>query len=284
MLGIFVAGLALLAPASQDELPSFEVRTAQQLVEAIGSNRILRLRGEIDVTAAKGFSSEHVEYREEFDGPELVVKGVQNLVLVGADPLGMTPVTASPRYADVIQFENCDGVSVQNLLMGHSEAPGECSGGVLNFINCSEATVTKCALFGSGTYGVQATDTGMLSVSDVTITDCTYGAVTLTHVGDATFYNCDIEVNKGFDMIEVRDSVGVRFNRCTFAGNSGMDGEDWGAYHLFAVTEGEPVEVNECLLLDNVVDHLGNDPSKVVLWRCLMDGNTFRKGEFPAKG
>ena len=131
------------------------------------------------------------EWYDKFDGPGLVIKGVTNFHIVGGGADKVT-INATPRYADVLAFTDCENVSVSGATLGHTEAKGECTGGVLRFERTNTVKVQSCALFGCGILGIEAWESGSFIVDDTEIYDCSYGAVSLHQCSDVALTNCNI--------------------------------------------------------------------------------------------
>ena len=173
------------------------VTTADEFLDAIGPNRTIVLDGEVfDLSAAKGFGvSESPYYRWSscYDGPELVISWVSDLHIraAGDDPAATTLVT-SPRYANVLSFCGCHDVSLEGFTLGHTQAPGSCAGGVVDFRYGSGLALTDCRLYGCGVLGLNATDSSRISLERCEIYDCSDGGVLFYEVQDASFLDCDI--------------------------------------------------------------------------------------------
>lgn len=172
------------------------VKTIDEFLAAIGPDRTIVLDGDsfclADAANYGSVGGTYYRWEECYDGPQLVIRDVTDLTIRGAKEDGTTTLTATPRYADVLCFENCSHVSLAALTLGHTEGPSECSGAVLNFESCSEISLDGCRLYGCGTLGVDASNVMVLSLKDCEIYDCSIGGVVLYGVSDATFENCRI--------------------------------------------------------------------------------------------
>ena len=132
-----------------------------------------------------------------YDGPGLVLRDLDNLTLTAGGPHRVT-VTAEPRYADVISFENCSKLSLSNFTAGHTQDPGECAGGVLNFMNCNGVSIQDCSLYGCGVLGVSAYSSRDLSVRYTEIHHCTYGAFSFSDCVGVSAEHCNIHDIPGY--------------------------------------------------------------------------------------
>ena len=178
------------------------VMTVDEFLAAIAPDTTIYLEpGVYDLSTAAGCGvTETDRYRWDlrFDGPSLVITGVDGLTIEGAGA-GSVTIAAVPRYADVLGFERCAGLTLRGFTAGHTEEKGYCTGGVLYFDLCDDAVIDGCALFGCGIMGITASNCDDMNVSNTEIYDCEYGAVTLND-SNAVFDNCDIHDNGGPDF------------------------------------------------------------------------------------
>lgn len=121
------------------------VSTADEFLAAIAPDTEIILDAAlIDLSEATGYGEAKGEFyywHEEFDGPELYITGVSNLTIRGGgDDRTANVLSAVPRYADVLSFENCSNIYVTGFTAGHTKEPGSCAGGVY-FSNCDDVNV-----------------------------------------------------------------------------------------------------------------------------------------------
>ena len=178
------------------------VTTVDEFLAAIAPDTTIYLEpGTYDLSTAAGYGvsgTERYHWDLRWDGPSLVITGVDGLTIEGAGAESVT-IAAVPRYADVLGFERCSGLTLRGFTAGHTEEKGECTGGVLCFDLCDDAVIDGCALFGCGIMGITASSCDNMNVSNTEIYDCTYGAVTLND-STAVFDGCDIHDNGGPDF------------------------------------------------------------------------------------
>lgn len=172
------------------------VSTVDEFLAAIAPDTtIVFAPGMYDLSKAADYGKdggEHYKWVESYDGPELVISDVAGLTLKAAEDAEVT-ISAVPRYADVLSFSSCENITIDDLTLGHTEAPGQCSGGVLSFDYSDNVLINDCELFGCGILGVWATQCRTLRVTDTHIYDCSYGAVLLNSCRDVLFDDCDID-------------------------------------------------------------------------------------------
>ena len=190
--------------------------TVDELIAAIGPNVDIVLDGELyDLSTATGYGTSKGDYYywlDEFDGPQLVIDGVDNLTIRSNDGsvTGHT-IAAIPRYANVLTFQSCSYITLSGFTAGHTREPGYCIGGVLRFQDSDHITVDKCGLYGCGILGVDAEYCTDIRVANCDIYECSQGGVqfwssegiamennTLRDLGgsDMSFHDCkDVTVN-----------------------------------------------------------------------------------------
>ena len=178
-----------------DGLYEVHVSTVDEFLAAIAPDTTVYLdEGLYDLSTANNYGAyggQYYYWADMFDGPGLVITGVENFSVVGAGSEA-TRVEALPRYADVIRFDDCKNVSVSGLTAGHTLGAGMCAGAVLDFIGCENVFVRDCALFGCGTWGVEATGSLNIHVEANEIYECSYGAAQLSLCIGAVFADNDI--------------------------------------------------------------------------------------------
>ena len=178
------------------------VTTVDEFLAAIAPDTTIYLEpGVYDLSTAAGYGvsgTDRYHWDLRFDGPSLVITGVDGLTIEGAGAESVT-IAAVPRYADVLGFERCAGLTLRGFTAGHTEEKGYCTGGVLYFDLCDDAVIDGCALFGCGIMGITASNCADMNVSNTEIYDCEYGAVTLND-STAVFDGCDIHDNGGPDF------------------------------------------------------------------------------------
>ena len=188
--------VAVQEPAQVAPGEEITVTTVDEFLAAIGPNRTIVLDGEnfslADATDYGSPTGWYYRWEECYDGPQLVISNVSNLTIRAASKEAGTTLSAVPRYANVLSFRGCDGLTISGLTLGHSLGMGECSGGVLDLEGCDGVTVESCRLYGCGTLGVNAWYCIDLALTDCEVYDCSYGGVVVGSVYGLTFQDCRI--------------------------------------------------------------------------------------------
>ena len=204
------------APAWEGERTEVHAATVDELLAAIAPHTTVYLDGEeFDLSTASTYGKEgglYYGWTDTYDGPELVLHDLDDFSLVGGG-IGVTLLSAVPRYADVLHFENCREISLADMTLGHRIEPGYCAGDVLALERCSGVSIARCGLFGCGVIGISASSCADLLVSETNIYDCSYLGANLYNVEDALFTDCSV-TNCGTD--------GYGFNGFSLSGCSGV--------------------------------------------------------------
>ncbi|MBR0208631.1 MAG: right-handed parallel beta-helix repeat-containing protein [Oscillospiraceae bacterium] len=204
------------APRWEGARTEVHAKTVDELLAAIEPHTTVYLDGEeFALSTASNYGGEggaYYDWIETYDGPQLLLHDLDDFSLVGGG-IGVTLVSAAPRYADVLHCENCRDISFADMTLGHRIEPGSCVGDVLEFASCTGVTIERCGLFGCGVVGINASTCADLLVSETNIYDCSYLAANLYNVEDALFTDCSV-TNCGTD--------GYGFNGFSLSGCSGV--------------------------------------------------------------
>lgn len=191
------------------------VSTVDELLAAIGPDTLVHLAaGDYNLADATGYGTQGGQYyywTGVFDGPQLIITGVENFHLMGEGKESVNILT-EPRYAEVIVFNACRNVTLAELTAGHTQAPNGCAGGVIKFQDTELATINSCGLFGCGILGVTAIGCEDIQVLNTEIYECSYGAASVSSSRNVSFVDCDIH-NCGAPIFSVsRDCENVTLN------------------------------------------------------------------------
>ena len=192
------------------------VSNVDEFLAAIGPNNSIYLEdGTYDLSTASsygGYGSPYYVWKNTgVDGPQLVICNLRGLSITGGGADKAT-ISAEPRYAEVLAFDNCRDIELSGFTAGHAQEPGTCAGGVLYFNESSNVKVSGCSLYGCGVWGVTAIDSSDIAVKDTEIYDCSSGDINLSGCRNVSFENCDIHDNGLYRIV----------NNCS---NSFIDGE-----------------------------------------------------------
>lgn len=282
---VTTAGTALTLAARQRAFAQtrMTITTVAEFVRAIGPDRILEIAPGSFVLSEipLGQLSPYVRVQEAFDGNELVISEVANLTLIGQDTI-LSRVLARPRYADVLKFENCRNLSLQNLEMAHTKDLGYCRGAVLGFTNCDTVEIDQCVLYGSGTYGIEGSNVSNLTCRETVIRDCTYGMLCFNNATNLQFESCQFFDNAGFSMINLNECQQITFSDCLLHDNITDAGFDL-PYYLFHVWNSPGIELQNCRIYRNSVPYLASAEGAIALSSTTFEGNSFERDRYPAE-
>ena len=203
---------AVEASLGADGRREVHVKTVDEFLAAIAPDTAIYLDAELfDLSAATtygGYGSDYYYWENSFDGPGLVITGVDGLSISASSG---TTIAAIPRYVDVLKFKACSNISLSGFTAGHTEEPGACSGGVLYFDECSNISIDACRLYGCGTVGIQAYNCRGVSAAGTHIFDCSSSAVQLDSTTGVSFTGCDIH-DCGTPEVYVFECSGVSYD------------------------------------------------------------------------
>lgn len=214
---------ASVIPMDPDvEQTRVEAATVDELLAAIASNTKIVLTGKTyDLTTATGYGTEYAPcyyWEETYDGWELVICGVDNLTIESSDGVVTGHIiTTVPRYANVLRFVGCTGITLSGFTAGHTREPGVCSGGVLRFDDSDRVTVESCGLYGCGVLGVWAVSCSDVRVTGCDIYECSWGGIQLEYVSGASIDSCTFR-NLGGEDLTVYDCDSVLLDGEEFTG------------------------------------------------------------------
>lgn len=220
-------------PAEAEEPPILlpedcvRVSTVDELLAAIAPDTAVVLEpGVYDLSSASDYGNTDsggvYRWDDAYDGYALVLEradGLQLLAPEGAEILSV------PRYAAVLSLHDCQDVTLAGLTLGHSEAPGICSGGVLYLGSCENVELRSCRLFGCGTEGIGASFTNNLHVSFTEIYDCSlwgaeFYACRRVLMEDCRIHDCGkTDGGWAYQLLQVQESRDVAVVNTSFTDN-----------------------------------------------------------------
>ena len=179
-------------PVTTGDQTQVHVSTVDEFLNALAPDTEIILDAEFyDLSTATGYETKNGTYyrwEEVFDGVQLTIQNLSNLTIrAEGDDIKAHTVSARPRYAHVINFENCSNIMVDGFTAGHTFEPGSCVGGVIGFNNCEDVLVNNCGLYGCGVVGIWGANTKGVQVTNSDIYECSWGGVYMMFCKDVTF-------------------------------------------------------------------------------------------------
>lgn len=254
---------ALIAAPKPDEV---HVSNLAEFLHALKSNRIIWVDSDIDfgdqLAQFHSFDPQrlpeisyydvlenHSQYTDRcfvddnFDGYALYLTGFHNLTIKGGMYNGQRSLLrVKPRYAYVLSFIGCEDITIQGMVMGHTDE-GYCQGGVLEFVDCRNVSVSDCDLYGCGIEGICFRRSNTLRMDNTSIRDCSYQIMTISESTDCTFQDCYFFRNREFTLFDLISSSNLQFIRCMISHNEGT---------LFNVQECENIVYQQCSMMHDM--------------------------------
>ncbi|MCY6484824.1 right-handed parallel beta-helix repeat-containing protein [Clostridium aestuarii] len=296
---------------TKKDIKEVTVSTAQEFVDAIGSNkRILLKPGVYNLSKIKQIdrADKSVTWEEVYDGKELNIKNVTNLTIEGTNS-GKTKIIVSPRYAQIMNFNNVSNITIKNIIAGHAPQPYECDAGVLGFQNSSNIYLSGCTLYGCGSVGLHLFQVKEFDLIDSTVTDCSLRAIDINEsqsirfkrskftkhraysniffIMDSnfiTFDDCTISDNNNWqwNFMETRNTPVILIDNCTIKNNSKpKDNKDWYTEEkvCFFDTDRSNILIRNSIINNNSCDSFVKNKNEVTFENCTIENNNFNKEE-----
>lgn len=236
-----------------------KVSNVQQLVDNIGSNRTLILEsGVYNLTDVKETTSKTAMFAEAYDGDELVIDSVKKLSIQAAPGAKVEIVTES-AYAAVLSFINTYDLKIDGITFGHAVKKGSCTGSVLKFADSDYINISNSDLYGSGTYGIEASSVTNLKLSDSIIRECTYGIIYGAYLVNSSFENSKFYDNREFDLIELHNSSNIDFINTEIFNNESLSFDSV----LFRVDSSDNINVINSKITNNKVKSVSSNEKNI---------------------
>ncbi len=197
------------------------VSSGQDFLDAIGPDRTIEIDPGTYILSDLPSTSHNAYLRwdEAYDGMNIVIRNTKNLTIRAKRP-GSVKLFVSPQYANVLNFDRCENITLENLVMGHYPDKGSCAGGVIFFQASRGLTVNGCDLFGCGTEGLTVQESQDITMNRTIIRDCTTGILSAYKGTNIILNECQFFDNKEFWGVSLSECNGVTFKNCSFRGNT----------------------------------------------------------------
>lgn len=257
--------------ASQKAGPTvIEVSTAEQLVNAIGPDRTIRVApGEYILSDVKDRHMTYVRWYPEHDGNSLTIRNVKGMTIEGVGSERVR-ILVEPRYTFVLALENCEDVELKNLTLGHTPEKGICTCGVVGGRNSKNLRIINCDLFGCGTEGLTLKNVHGLTMKDSIIRDCSYGIMHLESCSRFTFVNVRFTGNEQFHGFDIADCETVLFESCVVEKNKAAE-------PLFQIVSSSDIRFVGGAIRGNEVPKLKENDDDIAIEGATVEGNKVLK-------
>jgi len=277
-LGMFCVSFLSTLIAQNKEIT---VDNVQDLLDAIGPDRTINLKsGTYDLSSVSEqiSTSDYYSYNNQHDGNEVIIHDIKNLTIKG---IGSRPaeIITRPQYGNVLVFQGCTNISLENIEAGHGPEKGYCTGGVIKIAGGGDFSFKNCIFYGSGTEGITADYVIGITAENTTIRNCTYGIMSLTNCQDVQFNGCDFMDNEEFEMVTLRECENVIFQDCHFKRNQSK-GDFMGLFFNIYAPKNS-IKLKKCLFQHNNAKHFAERKDDFKFDKTDFSNNTFRAGKFP---
>ncbi len=257
-----------LGKKPETKVQEVTVSNVDELYNQLGSNKKIKLKSGIyNLSKIKQNINNrtNIIWEDVYDGKELKINNVENLTLEG---LGDKPVeiVVEPRYANVLNFNGCNNITIKNIRAGHTIEKGECAGGVLNFDSTKNINISDSIFYGCGTMGINAVKSENLTFNNSVIEECTSGIMQIDSCKNFTFTNSIFRKCQDYSMISIFSSTDMVFEKCEISENTVSN--DYASFISLDSSQG--IKFLNCNFKNNVFNNFGNS-----LWDAEFTGSTF---------
>jgi hypothetical protein len=235
------------------------VSTAAELIEAIAPDTCITLQsGKYDVSTQAGTAGKFINWRKDDYRLGELGFSIQNItgLTLQAAPSADVEIVTPYRYVEVIEFLQCNGITLKDIRFGHSvTGEYECDASVVLFSMTSNITVSGCNFYGCGAVGLYMGACQSADIRDTVVNDCTLHGVVIRDGVDIAFTDCKFIDNSAYmSIIDIREAAeAVSFTNCEISGNKGIKSEG------IVNADGGDVLFDNCVFKDNALDSEAGD-------------------------
>jgi hypothetical protein len=199
-----------------------KVSDINELVLAIASDTLILLApGEYMIDAADFSKIDNPNVRIDERTGGLVIQNIQDLTIAGTGREKIDVLTGNMN-ADVLVFEDSQGISLANIRAGHINEDKGCFGSVICFRNSSDIYLEGCSLFGCGINGLELNDVSGFMFADSEIYDCSFHIMCMSNSEDIRFSGSSFHDNRGTTLINISGCDNVVFENCEIIENEAV--------------------------------------------------------------
>ncbi len=176
-------------------------------------------------------------------------------------------ISTEPRYANVLRFDNVDGLEISNMVIGHTREQGYCTGGVLYFEDSKNIQIDASRLYGCGTLGVSLYSCRDVHVNGSDIYDCSYGCIEVSNSENVLFEN-----SKFFDCYIILEGFSVRTSQNVAIINSEIFNNQGGEFATLFYADSPNLYLGGLDIHDNGVETIfGGNAAAVTVESCRFN-------------
>lgn len=201
------------------------VKTAEELFQAIDSNRIIFLK------PGRYILSQHSP----------TIEDIENLSIIGLGEHLVEILSASQK--PVLRFRNVKHIVLDNIKVGHTSYVDTCTSAVVVFTDSSHISIFNSMLFGTGYEGLVLHNVWDLNFITSIIEKCVYGIMTIRDSSHILFSDATFRGNNGRNLINIDESSNIMFLNSTIHNNT--------CCSLFNVDPGSRVSLEKSTIREN---------------------------------
>ena len=211
-----------------ETVKTVSVSTVEEFLAAIAPDtRIVLADGTYNLADAADYGTAGKQYytwvdrsdnwfrEKEENSFELSIQNVSNLTVTGSKN---AEIVTMPRTAAVLSLQNCPGLRLSGFTAGHTVASDPCEGEVVRLVECADARIENCSLYGCGAWGVNAVDCDDLVLSGTDIYECSEGGVMFVRCRNALMTECKVRNcgyrDDAFSLFYVFDCQNLKITAC----------------------------------------------------------------------
>lgn len=219
--------LALIATVAMDSLTvpawsqfygkeTFEVSTAAEFIEAIGSERTIRLAAHPFVLSEVApYQHPHVRWIPRGKAHSPVIRGVRNLRIIGTNDA--SELRATSGHSFILGIEYSQNIELRDLQIGSASAFN--GGNLLSLNNCTNILLRSCQLSGAGSRALKLDRVARFVTRNSQFNGCTDDIMSVGRSANLLFRQTQFVGNRGRWGARFVDTYDVQFDRCKFSGN-----------------------------------------------------------------
>ncbi len=260
------------------------IKTAEEFLQEIGSNKILKIKAEkLNLSNLRFMSNNaNVSLNNAPEGIVIEIRDIDNLTIEGDMPQAIK-TTSDIRQKPILSFINCKNLSITNLEFGYSPGNSKAEGDLLYFQNVENLTLRNITFSGEAGRALSLEGVRKGSFSNLKISGCNKGILTLRSCSGLTFQAGHFFNNRRFDLINIFDSEQIVFEQCRIDYNYTGIGAEYDSYALINAplspnARNPVVTLKKCIIEENYLQYFCRSGAAVLREDCRLDNNLFVKG------